>query len=55
MTLREKRDYVKGELLETESNYIDALNMVKKHFMKPLSNVLKEDDRKIIFFGVKVH
>ncbi|CAL8143746.1 unnamed protein product [Orchesella dallaii] len=53
VTLREKRDYVKGELVETESNYIDALNMVKKNFMKPLASILKEDDRKVVFFGIK--
>jgi hypothetical protein len=45
---------VKGELLETEGNYIEALNMLKKKFMKPLYSLMKEDDRKIIFFGIKV-
>ncbi|XP_021950474.1 protein vav isoform X2 [Folsomia candida] len=53
VTLREKRDYVKGELLETEGNYIDALMMLKKKFMKPLSSLMKEEDRKIAFFGIK--
>lgn len=45
---------MKGELLETEGNYIEALNMLKKKFMKPLSSLLKDDDRKVIFFGIKV-
>lgn len=54
VTLREKRDYVKGELLETEGNYIEALNMLKKKFMKPVTSLLKDEDRKIVFFGIKV-
>jgi len=54
VTLREKRDYVKGELLETEGNYIEALNMLKKKFMKPLQSLIKDDDWKIVFFGIKV-
>jgi hypothetical protein len=30
--------------------------MLKKKFMRPLelSNLMKEEDRKIIFFGIKV-
>lgn len=27
--------------------------MIKKNFLKPLSNILKEEERKIIFFGIK--
>ena len=50
----EKRDYVIKELLETEKNYVDVLESLQKHFMKPLSNLLVEEDMKVIFGGIKV-
>ena len=50
----EKRDYVIKELLETEKNYVDVLASLQKHFMKPLSIFLREEDMKIIFRGIKV-
>jgi len=50
----EKRDYVIKELLETEKNYVDVLASLQRHFMKPLSNLLREEDMKIIFGGIKV-
>jgi len=49
----EKRDYVIKELLETEKNYVDVLASLQRHFMKPLSNMLREEDMKVIFGGIK--
>ncbi|XP_073981108.1 vav guanine nucleotide exchange factor isoform X2 [Rhodnius prolixus] len=49
----EKRDFVINELIETEKNYIDVLNTLQRYFIRPLSNVLKEEDIKIIFGGIK--
>jgi len=50
----EKRDYVIKELLETEKNYVDVLGSLQKYFMKPLSNLLRPEDMKVIFGGIKV-
>lgn len=49
----EKRDYCIKELVETEKNYIEALNMIIRHFMHPLKSVIKPEDRKIIFIHIK--
>jgi len=49
----EKRDYCIKELVETEKNYCDALLMIITHFMKPLSKLLRTEDRKTIFMHVK--
>jgi len=48
----EKRDYILKELLETESNYVEVLNMLRKHFIKPILSI-KDTDKKIIFMNVK--
>ncbi|XP_074593667.1 guanine nucleotide exchange factor VAV2-like [Brevipalpus obovatus] len=45
----EKRDYCIRELIETEKNYIDALNMIIKHFSRPLTKILQPKHRSIIF------
>lgn len=49
----EKRDYVIKELVETERNYVHVLTTVQKCFMRPLNNLLREEDSKIIFNGMK--
>ena len=49
----EKRDYCVKELVETEKNYIDALNMIVKHFVRPLKSVIQQKDRHIIFLHIK--
>ncbi|XP_054717331.1 protein vav-like [Uloborus diversus] len=49
----EKRDYCIKELIETEKNYIEALNMIIKHFMRPLKSILKPETRKVIFMNIK--
>ncbi|XP_076353877.1 protein vav-like isoform X4 [Tachypleus tridentatus] len=49
----EKCDYCIKELVETEKNYVEALNMIIKHFIRPLKNVLKEEERRIIFMNIK--
>ncbi|GFY35885.1 guanine nucleotide exchange factor VAV3 [Trichonephila clavipes] len=49
----EKRDYCIKELIETEKNYIEALNMIIKHFMRPLKNTLVADVRKVIFMNIE--
>ena len=46
----EKRDYCVKELLETEKNYVDALNMIQKFFMRPLKCSMNAEDRAVVFF-----
>ena len=49
--LREKRDHCIKELIETEGNYNDALNMLRQNFIKPMASI-KETDKKIIFMNI---
>ncbi len=44
---KEKRDYCVKELVETEGNYVDVLNMLRKHFIKQIS-VMKDADKKVL-------
>ncbi|XP_064650133.1 guanine nucleotide exchange factor VAV3-like isoform X3 [Lineus longissimus] len=46
---KSKRDFCIKELVETENNYVDALNMIITHFLRPLRNVLPQIDREIVF------
>lgn len=50
----EKRDYVINELVETEKNYVEVLTTLQRHFMRPLQSVIKDQDFKTIFSGIKV-
>ena len=47
-----KRDYCIKELIETESNYVDVLSMLRKHFVRPMTS-LKESDKDIIFANIR--
>ena len=49
---KEKRDYCIKELLETEGNYVDVLNMLRKHFIRPIS-CMKDQDKAVIFMNIK--
>jgi len=49
---KEKRDFILKELLETESNYVDVLNMLRKHFIRPIVSI-KDADKKVIFMNIK--
>lgn len=49
----EKRDYCIKELVETEKNYIEALNMIVRHFLRPLKSVMTQNDRRTVFLHVK--
>ena len=49
---KEKRDFILKELLETESNYVEVLSMLRKHFIRPIVSI-KEADKKIIFMNIK--
>lgn len=49
----EKRDYCVRELVDTEKNYIDALNMIIRHFVRPLKDVFPPKERRIIFLHIK--
>ncbi|KAG8284415.1 Guanine nucleotide exchange factor vav2 [Homalodisca vitripennis] len=49
----EKRDYVINELVETEKNYVDVLATLQRCFMRPLGSILKDEDNRIIFMGIK--
>ena len=49
---KEKRDFCLQELLETEANYVDVLNRLRKNFIRPITTI-KESDKKIIFQNIK--
>ena len=36
---KEQRDWVIKELIETEGSYVDVLNMLRKHFIRPISTM----------------
>ena len=40
------------ELVETEANYVDVLNVLRKNFIRPITTI-NECDKKIIFINVK--
>ncbi|XP_078045355.1 vav guanine nucleotide exchange factor isoform X3 [Augochlora pura] len=48
-----KRDYVIQELVETERNYSNVLNDLLKHFARPLTSLLRDEESQRIFFGIK--
>ena len=43
------------ELVETEANYVDVLNMLRKHFLVPLSSLarMKEKDKAVVFAHIR--
>ena len=50
---RTKRDHCLRELVETEKNYVEALDMIVKSFVQPLRTVLSREDRQKIFINVE--
>ncbi|XP_040582225.1 protein vav isoform X3 [Lepeophtheirus salmonis] len=48
---KEKRDYCIKEIIETESNYVDVLNMLRKNFIKTITK-MRDTDKKIIFMNI---
>ena len=49
---KEKRDFCLMELLETEANYVDVLNRLRKNFIRPITTI-RESDKKLIFMNIK--
>lgn len=49
---KEKRDYCIKELVETEGNYVDVLNMLRQEFIKPICN-MKDQDKAVVFMNIK--
>lgn len=49
----EKRDHVIKELVDTERNYVDALNMMLRKFYAPLRPVLSTEDHKTVFMNLQ--
>jgi guanine nucleotide exchange factor VAV len=47
-----KRDYVIREILNTEENFINGLNTLMDDFLRPLSKILNETDRKCICINI---
>ena len=47
----EQRDYCIKELVETEGNYVDVLNMLRKHFLRPIIS-MKDSDKSIVFKNI---
>ncbi|KAJ3641351.1 hypothetical protein Zmor_027862 [Zophobas morio] len=48
----EKRDFVIKELLDTEKNYVEVLAKLKRNFMQPLSNQMKQQDHERVFYKI---
>lgn len=44
-----KRDFVMKEILNTEKNFLDGLNILMNDFLMPLGYILNEQDKNIIF------
>lgn len=44
-----KRDFVMKEILNTEKNFLDGLNILMNDFLIPIGNVISEQDKNIIF------
>ncbi|XP_066293500.1 guanine nucleotide exchange factor VAV2-like isoform X3 [Branchiostoma lanceolatum] len=53
LSVHEKKNYVVKELLDTEKNYVEALNMIVQHFILPLRNFISPDDEQIIFINIQ--
>ena len=49
---KDKHDHCLKELLETEANYVDVLNMLRRNFIRKISK-MKDADKKIIFMNIK--
>ena len=49
---KDKYDYCLKELLETEANYVDVLNMLRRNFIRTISK-MKDSDKKTIFMNIK--
>ena len=49
---KEERDYCLQELIETEANYVDVLNLLRKNFIRPITTI-NECEKKLIFINVK--
>lgn len=47
------RDHCLRELIETESNYVHALDMIITCFAKPLETILRREDHQLIFGHIK--
>ena len=42
----DQREYCIRELVESEKRYVEALGMIKTNFIRPLSTVLNQDEKK---------
>ena len=47
----EQRDYCIKELVETEANYVDVLQMLRKHFLRT-NTTMKETDKLLVFKNI---
>ncbi|XP_076454946.1 guanine nucleotide exchange factor VAV2-like isoform X2 [Babylonia areolata] len=48
-----RRDHCVKELIDTEKNYVDALDMIVTHFIKPLQTQLPPRDIELIFARIE--
>ena len=49
---KDKYDHCLKELLETEANYVDVLNMLRRNFIRKISK-MKDTDKKVIFMNIR--
>ncbi|XP_065198095.1 proto-oncogene vav-like [Sycon ciliatum] len=50
--LPEKLGHIVAELVETEKSYVDVLNILSEHYINPLTNLLDEKSRDVIFINL---
>lgn len=48
-----KRDHVTREIYESETKFVRTLNIIVNDFMRQLSPILNENDKKIIFINIE--
>ena len=49
---KDKYEHCLKELLETEANYVDVLNMLRRNFIRKISK-MKDSDKKAIFMNIR--
>lgn len=50
---KDKREHCIKELLDTEKNYVEALDMIQQEFCTPLREILSQDDYNTIFMNLE--
>lgn len=46
------RDFIMKEILNTEQNFVDNLSILNEDFIKPLSEILRKEDKECVFMNI---